>query len=79
MKNIYHDFEKILADFEIISVHDIQNTAKLLLQGKYNEVEKTSLKYENFLKDNQNKIISSINTFDKAKHSFILYQYIQNN
>ena len=71
LKNICHDLETILkiADFEIISAYAVQNTAKLLLEGKYKEVESTSLKYEDFLKNNQNMNKSSKMTFDMATRS----------
>ena len=68
LKSICNDLEQILkiADFEIISAYTIQNTAKLLLEGKYKEVEKTSSEYEKFLRDNQNINISSKTNFERA-------------
>ena len=61
MKSICDDLEKILkdADFEIISAFAVQETAKLLLEGKYGDVLTTSITFDNFLRDTQDKNVSS--------------------
>ena len=77
MKSICNDLDKILknTDFEIISAYAVQNTAKLLLEGKFKEVNKKSLNYQNFFSENQNINQSSRKTFRHATSSIEILKH----